>query len=282
MKSPTRLSDSFEMPVLETALQPIVALDSERAIGFEALTRVRDGRMTVTQLFDGAIERRRAAELNLVAIHTALGAAPRIPRHALLFVNADPVVLASGELPWLIREGAARAQFPLSRLVVEITERSAFSEVTSTTRVLDELRASGVRFALDDFGSAHSHLTLMDVIRPSFIKIGHEFGTAFERDHTRTRIVRHVAALARDFECSTILEGVESAATAAAARELGIEHGQGYHFGRPVVPSIWWESHHGHAAPTTFEPCDDPSAWEQELLLPDATPHGASAHLRLL
>ena len=241
-----RLDDPLAFPVLQTALQPIVALEGERAVAFEALTRVHGGGMTVTELFDGAAGRGRAVELNLIAVHAALGATPRIPDDALLFVNADPAVLASSELPWLIRDGAARTSFPLSRLVVEVTERSAFTDVNAATRVLDELRESGIRFALDDFGSAHSHLTLIDVICPSFIKISHDFGMAFEQSTTRTRIVRHLTALAHDFECSTILEGVESAATADAARALGIEFAQGYHFGRPI-PSV---------RPVGRAPCD--------------------------
>jgi len=239
MSAMALLADPLECPVLETALQPIIALESERPIAFEALTRVHSGGMTPAELFDCAAERRRSAELNLVAIDTALGAAPRLPEHALLFVNADPVVLASSSLPGVIRDGAARSNFPLTRLVVEITERSGFTDVIAATRVVDELRSCGVRFAFDDFGSAHSHLGLIDVIRPSFFKISHDFGTAFESDATRRRIVRHVAELARDFDCATILEGVESAATADAARALGIDYAQGFHFGRPVMPALF-------------------------------------------
>ena len=232
------LSDEVDHTVLKTALQPIVALHDQHVFAFEALTRMRLGRLDAAQLFDRAMERRRGAELNLAAIHSALDAVPRLPQDALLFINADPVVLGSSQLSSAIRAGAERNGFSLSRLVLEITERSAFMDVTATTRVLGELRGSGVRFALDDFGSAHSHLAHIDVIRPSFIKIGHSFGTAFEGNATHTRIVRHISSLARDFACSTILEGVESPATARAARELGIEYAQGYQFGRPVAPSV--------------------------------------------
>jgi EAL domain-containing protein (putative c-di-GMP-specific phosphodiesterase class I) len=232
--APAADADPAGATVLETALQPIVSLGDERVFAFETLTRVRGGRITTAQLFDRAT-RRHAAELNIEAIHCAFGAAHRLPPQALLFVNADPVVLGRGELPGLMCASSAGAGFPLSRLVVEITERSGFPNVTAAARVLDALRGRGVRFALDDFGSAHSHLTLLDVIRPSFIKIGHEFGTGFEHDPTHALVVRHVAALARDFGCATILEGIESPATARAARELGIEYAQGYHFGRPLV-----------------------------------------------
>ena len=228
------VSDRLDV-ALNTALQPIVSLVDERVLGFEALTRVR-GVVDVAVLFERA-SGGRAVELNLGAIGSALEATGRLPDGALLFVNADPVVLASPQLPPLVRDSASRTGFPLSSLVVEITERSPFIDLATTTAVIDDLRSAGVRFALDDFGSAHSHLAHVDVVTPSFIKIGHGFGTAFERNATHTRIVRSIAGLARELACSTILEGVETPATALAGRAMGIEFAQGYHFGAPGLPS---------------------------------------------
>ena len=49
----------------------------------------------------------------------------------------------------------------------------------------------------------------------------------------RTKIVRNIVSLAQDLEVEVILEGVESAATARAARELGITLMQGYFYGKP-------------------------------------------------
>jgi EAL domain-containing protein (putative c-di-GMP-specific phosphodiesterase class I) len=233
LKATASACDAIDADSLTTALQPIVSLSGARVFAFEALTRARPG-VDVAELFDHAVGCGCAIPLNLVGIRNALNAARGLAKEAFLFVNADPIVLTSVHLPRVIRESAARSGFPLSRLVVEITERSAFADVPATMRVLDDLRASVVRFALDDFGSAHSHLALVDAIRPSFLKIGHGFGTAFEESATRSLIVRSFVSLARDLACSTILEGIESAATARAARALGIEYAQGYHFGAPV------------------------------------------------
>ena len=229
MSATAALADAVDLAGLRVALQPIVALHDEGVFAYEALTRASGG-VDTAQLFDRA-SARGSVMLNLIAIRNALHAARSLPPHALLFVNADPIALASAQLPSVMQQGT----LPLSRVVVEITERSPLVDLRATARVLDELRASGVRFALDDFASAHSHLACLDLIRPSFLKIGHGFGSAFEESASRTAIVRHTAALARDLRCSTILEGVESPSTAVAGREMGIEYAQGYHFGRPVV-----------------------------------------------
>ena len=228
---------------LTTAFEPIVALDDEHVFAFEALSRMRVGGVGIEQLFDRAEARGESVALNFAAIRSAFRATATLPADALLFINADPAVVCSAELPSVIREGARKAAFPLTRVVVEITERSALLDVSAAARVLAELRLSGVRFALDDFGSGHSHLSQIEMIQPSFLKIGHNFGTAFEQNIARGHIVRNVAAMARDFGCRTILEGIESANTALAARNLGIDYAQGYHFSRAIAPSeLKWAS----------------------------------------
>ena len=91
-----------------------------------------------------------------------------------------------------------------------------------------------MRFAFDDVGSAYSHLDHIDVIRPKFIKTSKQFGTGFECDATKEKIVRSIIALGSEFGCSIIIEGVETEATLAAARELRIPFAQGYLFSRPA------------------------------------------------
>jgi EAL domain-containing protein (putative c-di-GMP-specific phosphodiesterase class I) len=81
---------------------------------------------------------------------------------------------------------------------------------------------------------AYSHLPMLDQVRPSFLKISQHFGTAFESDPTKMKIVRNLLSLARDFECDLIVEGIEHAATAVAAERLGIKYAQGFYFHRPA------------------------------------------------
>ena len=225
---------------LTTAFQPIVATAGS-VFGFEALSRIRGAWPVggIAELLDYAARRGALAELNLVATETAIGEAALLPPATLLFLNIDPVTFRHPSLHDTLIRSAGRYGLAPSRFVLEITERSGFSDDDGALAVLDRLSAAGVRFALDDHGSAYSHLSLIDRIRPTFIKISQTFGTAFEEDPMRTRVVRHIAAMASDFGCMTILEGVESEATARAAAASGIDLVQGYHFGRPREASCW-------------------------------------------
>jgi EAL domain-containing protein (putative c-di-GMP-specific phosphodiesterase class I) len=250
--------ETFRVPALDevlrggmltTVFQPIVALDRS-VFGFEALTRTHDAWPGggVIELFEYAAKRQRLADLNLAAIQAAVTNARALPGAPVLFINVDPMTFAGCGVADALRSIASRNAFPLSRIVIELTERSGFGDFSIALHELEQLRQEGVRFALDDHGSAYSHLSLIDQIRPSFIKISHTFGTGFDEDAMRTRVVRHISSLARDFGCRTVLEGVESEQTARAAAELGIDLVQGYHFGRPQEASRWIDALRSAAA----------------------------------
>lgn len=223
--------------------QPIVRLTEHGAapFGFEALTRVRGRWLTggPGMLFEYAARRARLADLNVVAMARSVEAAAALPRDTNIFINIDPLTFDGRLLVPSLKSAARRASLPLERIVLEVTERSAFADDEVAGRVFDELRDLGLRFALDDHGSAYSHLSLISRIKPSFIKMSQTFGTDFQNDQTKERIVRHTVSLANDFGCELILEGIESATTSRAAAAMGVSLAQGFHFGRPRAARHW-------------------------------------------
>jgi len=236
------IDEVLESNILHAAFQPIVHLsDCNPAFAFEALTRPRAPWSIggPAELFDYAAKRERLTDLNVAALQCAIDHSAPLPTDAALFINVDPATFLSPSLVPSLRASARRANLALDRIVLEITERSAFTDYETATRVFEELRGEGVRFALDDHGSAYSHLAIISRIRPSFIKISSSFGTAFEHDETKQRIVRHVVALAHDFGAKTVLEGIECAATGEAAAAIGIDFAQGYYYGRPSPATAW-------------------------------------------
>lgn len=226
---------------LTIAYQPIVRIGGPAVttFGYEALTRV-PGRWHaggVPALFDYAERRSRLIELNIAAIGQALEEARSIPEHIALFINVDPLVFDREQLFRSITAASSRSGVAISRIVLEITERSAFPATDAARAMIERLRDAGVRFAFDDQGSGHSHLLSTELIRPSFIKLSASVGSGFETNQLRSRIVEHISALASGLNCQLILEGVETAETAAAAVDAGLPLAQGYYFGYPRAAS---------------------------------------------
>lgn len=189
-------------------------------------------------LFKYAERKQRLFDLEFACMGRALQAGATLAGRGLIFLNVHPGSLApaSGFRDALLSQ-AEKAGVSLDRIVLEITEQGSLDGTPAVLKAIGELRELGVRFAFDDIGVAYSHLPLIESIRPSFLKISQHFGTAFETDSTRMKIVMNLLSLARDFNCELILEGVEHQSTAEVAAGLGIPLGQGFFFGHPADAS---------------------------------------------
>lgn len=221
--------------LLYPVFQPIIDLSKDwRPFGYEALARCRtDGPFqNPNVLFEYAARRRRVPDLELACIERALKSAAPLPADASLFLNIHPFVFSAGSRLHDMLAGQAGDLLP--RIVLEVTEQAALTDSPAVFHTIEQIRELGVRFAFDDFGDAYSHLTFIDRVRPSFLKISQKFGTRFESNPTKVKIVTNIMAIARDFDCDLILEGIEDSSTAEAGASLGIRHGQGYLFGRPT------------------------------------------------
>jgi EAL domain-containing protein (putative c-di-GMP-specific phosphodiesterase class I)/ActR/RegA family two-component response regulator len=234
------LDEIIQSDALRPQFQPIVRLGAEPAVfGYESLARfrtdspLRDPEM----LFKYAARKNRVVDLELACITHALHDGAPLAQKSLLFLNVHPDLFASGALLHAtIVSQAERVGLALDRLVLEITEQASLAHNPVVLKNISDLRELGLRFAFDDVGVAYSQLPLMDAVRPSFLKVSQHFGTGFEKDPTRTKIVINLLSLATDFNCDLILEGIEEESTALMAAHLGIPLGQGYFFARPADP----------------------------------------------
>lgn len=230
------MDDVLSSSEMTAKFQPIVSLADDVPVGFESLARL-PGALLLSDpelLFRYAARKGRVVELELACLARSLEMAATMTHSHLLFINMHPDAFADARLAEAAGALAKRFDVALDHVIIEITEQQRLVDQPSLFANLEELREMGVRFAIDDFGIAYSHLALIEKIEPAFLKVSQDFGTDFEKIDAREKIVRNVQALARDFGAQLILEGIESEATAAAARERGLAFGQGYHFGRPA------------------------------------------------
>jgi len=235
IRFPTLL-EITEGPSLFAHVQPIVDLrDDREPFGYEALARYADGPLPGNGwLFEYARLRGRSYELNAACVVRAIAAASDLPECSRIFINIDPAVLGDArDVSKTLLKAAASYDVDPSRIVLELTEEMPMSGAPEVLQSIEALRREGVQFALDDFGTGYAHLGYAAAIRPSFLKVSNNLGTSFEDDDTRGRIVSSLFVLAKALDCLMIVEGVESEATAAAARRAGIPLAQGYFFGMP-------------------------------------------------
>lgn len=237
------LNEILDASSVFSVFQPIIQVREAgiTSFGFEALTRVGStGPFANPEfLFEYADRKQRVGELEAMCIANAMREASVLPPDSSIFVNIHPGLLADHGFASLILALARRHDLPLDRLVLEITEQAAIKSIDDTMHNIDQLAERGVRFAFDDVGVAYSHLLHLERIRPAFMKISQQFGTDLDLSESKTKIIRNIVSLGRDFGCHVILEGVESEEAARAAHEAGITLLQGFLFGKPSLAAEW-------------------------------------------
>jgi len=225
--------------MLGTVFQPIVWNDNpDYVVGFEALTRLHTKSLFANPelLFRYAERKNRVVDLELAAATRAIMTGSELTRLGILSINIHAAVFSEPDrFTDTVMNAGVDAEVPLQRIVLEITEQAPLPDIERVEAVTAVMRGAGLRFAFDDLGLAYSHLRAIAAVRPSYLKISQHFGTACESDDVKRKIVVNIEALARSFSSEIVLEGIESAETAAFARELGIRFGQGFYYSRPAT-----------------------------------------------
>jgi diguanylate cyclase (GGDEF)-like protein len=124
-------------------------------------------------------------------------------------------------------------------LVIEITEHEHVADLPRLVATAADLRAAGLRFALDDFGDGRSSLRLWAELRPEIVKIDKYFIHDVATEPVKVQTLRGLTRFAETFGTTLVAEGIETEDELRVVRDLGIELGQGWFLGRPQpVPAV--------------------------------------------
>jgi diguanylate cyclase (GGDEF)-like protein/PAS domain S-box-containing protein len=224
---------------LELYYQPIVDLGRSRIVGAEAL--IRWNHPEAGTLLPG--EFLPAAERTGLIRPITAWVLERACLEARHWLDQGVDLFASINLPpayWhpaAIRRVIATAEsFGLSpdRIMVELTEQAAMTDIADLGPLLTEIHSQGLRLAIDDFGTGYSSLERLRRLRPSMIKIDRSFVRDLPGDHNAGVLVETMVTLAEKLGIQCLAEGIETEAQLDFLRERGCPFGQGYLYSRPV------------------------------------------------
>ncbi len=247
---------------IRAALQPLVRLGDRTVLGYEALCRFtpRTGLRNPDDLFAAAAITNLKREVEAACLVAAFAAAPHASP-ATLFVNVAVETLIEG------RPAADR----LSRLteiagisprevVLEVSERTPVDDLTRLRRVVADLRQRGFRIAIDDAGAGHASMLVIAEVEPEFVKIDRLLIHDVDVSAARRALVVSLLSFGAHINARVVAEGIETDAELQTLLSLGVQFGQGWLLGRPVmtdpparagsvvaVPADWFRRQ--HAAP---------------------------------
>ncbi len=120
------------------------------------------------------------------------------------------------------------------RMMVEITEQAAMTDVAELEPVLAELHARGLRLAIDDFGTGHSSLGRLSQLRVHTLKIDRTFIRDLPADRGARVLVESMITLAANLGLHCLAEGIETEDQVGFLTTHGCRFEQGFLFSRPV------------------------------------------------
>ena len=216
--------------------QPIVAAEGNAIVGLEALLRwyhPSRGAIPPARFIPIAEQAGLMDQLGELVLRRALTDAARWP-DLYVAVNLSPMQVRDRKFVDRVAAILAESKIAPARLVLEVTEGVLIDNPETAKSRLDELRALGLKLALDDFGSGYSSLTYLQRLPFDKLKVDRGFVAALEHSANAGVIIQAVIALGRALSLSILVEGIETEEQRALVRLAGCDEMQGYLFARPV------------------------------------------------
>jgi EAL domain-containing protein (putative c-di-GMP-specific phosphodiesterase class I) len=225
----------------ELYYQPQVALGG-RVVGAEVLLRWRHpvrGMVSPLEFISVAEERELIIPIGHWVLKTACDrlaawrANPAL-RDLQLSVNVSPRQFRQADFAQCMADVIVASGVPPALIKLELTESLVLDSIDDCAEKMETLKALGVQFSLDDFGTGHSSLAYLTRLPLDQLKIDQSFVRNLGVRHNDGVIVQTIIGMARNLDLEVIAEGVET----EGQRDLLDAHGcnlyQGYLFGRPT------------------------------------------------
>jgi diguanylate cyclase (GGDEF)-like protein/PAS domain S-box-containing protein len=235
-----RIRQAFEEERLVLFCQPIVDLATHEIRQYELLLRLPDDetgelllpsaflyraeRSGLIQAIDGWVVRKA---IELIAEHARVGL------ELVLNVNLSGRSIADHKLAALTEVALAESGIDPTRLIFELTETAAISNIEEAKAFATRLHARGCRFALDDFGAGFGSFYYLKSFPFDYLKIDGDFIRGLAASPMNQLVVSAIVSIARGMGMKTVAEFVADEEATRLLRAIGVDLAQGYHVGMP-------------------------------------------------
>ncbi len=222
---------------IQTVFQPIVDMQSLNAIGYEALSRGPADTEFASPLllFVLAEEFGLSFELDTLCRRKAFERAKELESDTKIFVNTLTMTIHDPEFRGkYLEELLHDLKIKPHNVVFEINEKLAIDNYDLFRDSMKDYSDIGIVQASDDIGNGYSDLERIMELNPGYMKLDIALVRNIHHSYIKQQIVQAMVSLARGIGSQIIAEGIEQPGEYLSLRELGVDYGQGYLFGRPT------------------------------------------------
>lgn len=241
----SRIAHALEHDGLELHFQGIYHTRDGSLSHLEALVRMQDpahpDRLIMPGQFIPIAEKNgQILEIDRWVIRQSIAVLAGNPDLAALAVNVSGRSFDEPGLPHYIQYQLAHFGVEPRRLIIELTETAAVTEMQDAQRFIEALQQTGCLICLDDFGSGFSTFAYLKYLGAHILKIDGMFVRDLPNNRDNQAFVKAMIDVARGLDKITVAEFVEDAATLEMLRGFGVDMAQGYHLHRPSaqLPSL--------------------------------------------
>jgi len=242
-----RSRDIYWVPLIKKALlddsfflvfQPIVNLYSGEVSHYEVLIRMRgDDNEVISPLEFVPVAERMGLihSIDLWVLENAIEFLAKLPvdkANISLSINLSSVAFQDTSLLPTIKEKLELTWVDARRITFEITETAAVENFEKTRDMITKIRALGCKFALDDFGAGFCSFNYLKTFPVDYVKIDAQFIRNLTNNPTDQILVKSMTDLVANLGKKTIAEYVDTPEAIEKLREIGVNFGQGYIFGK--------------------------------------------------
>ncbi len=225
----------------ELYFQPIVDLWSNVVHHFECLVRFGDAGASPYNTVVFAEDTGLVGELDLAICTRAIefmrgSVGTELPLR--FAVNLSGRSLSSPALAARLLRLIGSANDLRGRLMFELTESAAISDLEAVNAVLQEIRGRGHPVGIDDFGSGSAAFHYLRALKVDHVKIDGSYVKNAVQNGESLPFLRAITQLCRELKIASVAEHIEDEATSNLLRVYNVRYGQGYYFGKPMLPAI--------------------------------------------
>jgi len=233
-----RIGHALEHSLMDLQFQGIYEAESRRLSHLEVLVRMRDkddpGAFLMPGQFIPHAERSgKILEIDRWVLRESIRTLAEVPAIPGLAVNISGRSFGEPTLPQYIADELRRHSVSPQRLLVELTETSAVSDLHDAQRFIEALRQAGCGVSLDDFGTGFSSFAYLKYLQVDSVKIDGLFIRNLPSDYDNQLFVKAIVSVARGLRRTTIAECVEDEETLEMLKAFGVDCVQGYFFEKP-------------------------------------------------
>lgn len=236
------LQRALEHQEFVTYYQPIVNLQTQKLVGFEALVRWQhpDRHMVLPGEFIPCMEETglivpvgmlvlKQACQQLRAWHQRGWTQLTMSVNLSVRQFTCPTLLA--DIDRVLAETAVNP----ADLKLEITESAIVDNAQKAIALTEQLRSRQIQISIDDFGTGYSSLGQLHCFPVDNLKIDRSFVNQIQAGNRNYQVVNTIITLSNQLELAVIAEGIETTQQLQCLQQLGCEFGQGYLFSKPLT-----------------------------------------------